>query len=165
MEWKDVCLCYVKLWEARTALEVKKLLIMFGNMASFFWQSVTWRNGEEVPEGGNWTWHHINPHVRLASGSLVHILPVSSPQDFSKSPNVLHVIVSMQPISHPLNVCQAEFKIVPPRYISVHSQSQNYPCSICAVSLSSHIIPTITTGKSYIGRCFICFGMFADGFF
>lgn len=107
---------------------------------------MTWRNGEEVPEGGNWTRHPICPHVRLAGGSLMSTCcqRLFSPQDFSKSLNVLHIIVSLQPISHSLNVCQAEFKIVPPRSILVHSWSQNYLCSICAVFLYWDIIPNTT---------------------
>lgn len=60
-----------------------------------FWQmlSMTWGNTEDMPEGHNWTRHPIRPHVRLAGGSLVSAFCGFFSQGFSKSLNVLYVIV------------------------------------------------------------------------
>lgn len=145
--------------ETRTALEVKKLLIMFGNI----WQMwiMTRGNGEELPEGGNWAWHLVRPHVRLADMSLMSTLCQQLfSLGFQQVPECpLRHCQSLQPISHSLNVCQAKLKIVPPCFILGHSQSQNYSWSICQRS-SWQLRDILHRWRPYLPWYIICWLIF-----
>ena len=115
---------------------MKKLFIVFGNVASF----LAHVDYDLRKQSGGARGEVIEcTSSALMSGCADGALMSTSCQrifslGFQQVPQCpLRHCQSLQPISHSLNVCQAKLQIVPPRSILVHSRSQSSAWSICAV--------------------------------
>lgn len=94
MEWWLWC---VTMWETRRSKDSSRGEETFNHVWKYglFFGSVTWRNSEKVPEGGNWTRHPIYPHVRLAGESLMFTFCWCLPPRISASPRMSFTSLSV----------------------------------------------------------------------